>query len=75
MPIYEYICKDCNHQFDTLRSMSDADKPTPCHKCNGEHTTRQLSVFFAQSGSRNIAMDSRNGGCASCTSSSCATCR
>ena len=24
MPVYEYVCKDCGHKFDALRSMKEA---------------------------------------------------
>jgi putative FmdB family regulatory protein len=72
MPIYEYICKDCGERFETLRAMKDADAPMACQNCNSQHTSRMLSVFFAQSGGRVVA--GGNGGCAGCSSSSCASC-
>ncbi len=33
MPIYEYVCKTCDHHFKSLRSMKDADSPITCRKC------------------------------------------
>ena len=32
MPIYEYICNDCGHEFDTLQKMS-ADPLVDCPVC------------------------------------------
>lgn len=32
MPIYEYRCEECRHQFDTLQKMS-ADPLTECPAC------------------------------------------
>src|SRR3989304_9773978 len=64
MPIYEYVCLDCHKQFNELRPMSDADAPIACLDCEGEHTSRTISVFFAQSGGRVVAGGSS--GCASC---------
>src|SRR3990172_360068 len=52
MPIYEYVCLDCREQFDALRPMGDADAPIACVECESEHTSRTISVFFAQSGGR-----------------------
>ena len=72
MPIYEYICLDCGEQFEIIRSMKDADAPLKCDFCDGDHTSRMLSLFNAQSGGRVVA--GGNSGCASCSSSSCATC-
>jgi putative FmdB family regulatory protein len=73
MPIYEYICLDCKQRFEVLRPMKDADEPILCAACQGEHTSRLLSVFFASSGGKVVAGGAS--GCASCSSSNCATCR
>ncbi len=73
MPIYEYTCLDCGKHFESLRSMKDADAPIHCQGCDSEHTARQVSVFFAQSGGRIVA-GSDNGGCAGCAGGSCASC-
>jgi len=72
MPIYEYICLDCKERFEALRSMKDADTPISCTSCASEHTSRLLSLFVATSGGRVVA--GAASGCASCSSSSCATC-
>jgi putative FmdB family regulatory protein len=72
MPIYEYYCQDCRAEFEALRSIKDADALIRCKKCNGEHTSRKISVFFAQSGGQVIA--GGNGGCSTCSSGSCSTC-
>lgn len=73
MPLYEYQCKDCGHRFDALRSIKDADQPIVCKQCESEHTERQISVFFAQSGGRVVA-GSNGGGCAGCAGGSCSSC-
>lgn len=42
MPIYEYRCEPCRHEFETLiRSSSDAAE---CPKCRGREVTRLFSV-------------------------------
>jgi putative FmdB family regulatory protein len=72
MPIYEYVCKDCGARFDALRSMKDADASIACKTCQSQQTTRQLSVFFAQSGGRVVA--GASSGCATCSGGTCAGC-
>ena len=72
MAIYEYACLDCGEKFEALRSMNDADMPIACIQCESEHTSRQLAVFFAQSGGRLVA--GGNSACTTCSSNSCATC-
>lgn len=73
MPIYEYICFDCSHQFDVLRLMRDADSPIPCEKCQSHHTSRKLSLFYAHSDGRSLAGTSQ-AGCVGCSANSCAGC-
>lgn len=44
MPIYEYVCKNCDHAFEVL--VSGASKPK-CPKCEGKKLEKQHSVFAA----------------------------
>ncbi|MDZ7831726.1 MAG: zinc ribbon domain-containing protein [Desulfobacterales bacterium] len=43
MPIYEFVCKDCHHEFETLVSISDKDRPQ-CPKCNSGQVKKKLSA-------------------------------
>lgn len=72
MPIYEYICLDCRQRFEALRPMKAADAPIACEFCQGQQTSRLLSVFFASSSGKVVAGGSS--GCASCSSGACASC-
>ena len=75
MPVYEYFCSDCHTKFDTLRSMSRADEAIACETCGSPHTARVLSMFAFKGGDGAAVMrTSGGGGCASCSSGSCATC-
>lgn len=42
MPIFEFICQDCEHQFEALVFGSDKAE---CPKCHGKTLAPQLSVF------------------------------
>ena len=42
MPIYEYICKECNHQFEALVY---GKEKAECPKCHTRKLAPQLSVF------------------------------
>jgi putative FmdB family regulatory protein len=41
MPIYEYACRDCGHQFECL--VRGDEKPL-CPSCGQSRLTKQLSV-------------------------------
>jgi len=73
MPIYEYICLDCDTSFEILRPMREADAPIQCKTCQSEHTLRKISVFAAHSGGKVITGNS-GGGCAGCSGGSCSSC-
>ena len=48
MPIYEYLCKDCETVFETfVSSISDADK-VECKKCGKKNVEKQLSSFSSR---------------------------
>ena len=42
MPIFEYICQECNHEFEALVFGRDKAK---CPKCESKKLSPQLSVF------------------------------
>ena len=42
MPIFEYICKECDHQFEALVY---GRQKAECPKCHGIKLAPQLSVF------------------------------
>lgn len=78
MPIYEYRCADCQTTFEKLRPMSQADAPVECVCCGSPHTSRAISLFAAVSKGSNgetHAVSGTGHSCASCSATSCTTCR
>jgi putative FmdB family regulatory protein len=74
MPLYEYVCKDCNTRFEQLRPVSRMDDPADCPRghARGE---RVLSTFAA------ITKDAAGntstvggGGCGGCAGGNCGGC-
>lgn len=45
MPIYEYCCEDCEHEFEKIVKMSQADLEQVCPECGAAHSRRKLSRF------------------------------
>jgi putative FmdB family regulatory protein len=68
MPIYEFACQDCGHEFEKIQSFSDSSTPA-CPNCQGLHVQRRLSapaIHFKGSGwyitdSKNAAKKSVTG--------------
>ena len=42
MPLYEYICTECGHEFDRIQSFS-ANPIRVCEKCGQESVKKKLS--------------------------------
>ncbi len=62
MPIFEYVCKECEHQFEAL--VYGREK-AQCPKCHSKKLEPQLSVFaVAAKGSSNST--SAAGACGTC---------
>lgn len=43
MPIYDFACAACGHQFERLQKLSDAD-PTICPSCGAASVSRQVTA-------------------------------
>lgn len=56
MPIYEFICLDCNHIFSELRRMGDTEN-AQCPKCKSTNTKKKFSTF-----ANNVSCSSSGGG-------------
>jgi putative FmdB family regulatory protein len=64
MPIFEYVCRECEHRFEKIVY---ADAKPECPECRSRKLEKQLSVFAAATGgSRSGAVDSGPAPCGSC---------
>lgn len=61
MPLFEYACQDCAHEFETLVRASETPE---CPSCHGTTLQRKLSVFAAHT--TNGGTPSRAMGAGSC---------
>ncbi len=71
MPIYEYVCDDCQTRYE--RIVMSACQKIECPKCASKRHTLQLSVFSAgksANGNTSENAASASSGCA-CTPNSC----
>lgn len=44
MPLYEYVCRDCDADFETLVASSRRDESLPCPRCAGHRVARKVSL-------------------------------
>ena len=74
MPIYEYVCPDCDLKFEELRPLSRADEAVSCPRCHKE-ARRVMSAFACFSkGEDGLTSSIGGSSCASCGATSCDTC-
>jgi putative FmdB family regulatory protein len=43
MPIYDFACAACGHQFERLQKLSDVD-PSICPSCGASSVSRQVTA-------------------------------
>jgi putative FmdB family regulatory protein len=48
MPIYEYRCEKCNHEFEELIRNDKQQAELACPQCGHKQVSRKLSVFAAR---------------------------
>jgi putative FmdB family regulatory protein len=66
MPIFEYRCRSCHAQFETI--VLSAREQVACPKCQSNAVEKQLSVFSAPASAKEAG--AVGGGCA-CTPQTC----
>ena len=61
MPIYEFVCMECEHHFEELLRLNEADPD--CPDCGSPKARRQLSVFAAHGAAEQPSFGGAAGGC------------
>ena len=72
MPLYDYRCKDCGHEFEAQQAFTD-DALTECPSCGGALKKKFGSVGIAFKGSGFYKNDARGSSSSSSTTSSSST--
>lgn len=62
MPIFEYICQECDHHFEAIVM---GNKKAVCPKCESKRLSQQLSSF-AVGGEKSAESISSGGACGTC---------
>ncbi|MGB6198495.1 MAG: zinc ribbon domain-containing protein [Candidatus Acidiferrales bacterium] len=70
MPIYEYICEECNERFEhlALHTADHTEKAAACPRCGSRRHSLQFSVFAPAAGSNGKSASSAS---TSASASSC----
>ena len=63
MPIFEYICKECDHEFEAIVYGS---QKASCPKCQSRKLAPQLSVFAVSAKGASSSTAASAGPCDSC---------
>jgi putative FmdB family regulatory protein len=63
MPIYEYICNDCETTFEVLFTTASSQDEVECSKCKSKNVKKVLSAGTIRSGSGPLFPQAQTGGC------------
>lgn len=72
MPIYEFKCNKCGSHFEVLASIG-GEKGVSCQKCGSKNIIKLISSFGIGGGSSKLK--SASDGCATCSATSCDSCK
>ena len=61
MPLYEYVCRDCQERFE--RYLRSWNEDVRCPACRGERVEKQLSTFAFAGFEPRTATVGGGGGC------------
>lgn len=45
MPLYEYVCNECDHRFEILQSLGAGSDGVVCPDCGEAEVEKQFSTF------------------------------
>lgn len=65
MPLYEYHCNECDHEFEKLVRFSEANLSPTCPVCQSQNTQKKISTVASFSSSVGGGSPSAGGGCGS----------
>ena len=71
MPLYDYLCDNCNTKFEMRRAMSESDSLAACPECESDRVERQVSRVFTVT--RVESQSAMSSGCGCGGSCGCAT--
>jgi len=69
MPIYEYVCEECNERFEKI--VINRQQEISCPKCASKKATIQLSVFATAGGGTSSPSGGFSGGGGGCCGGGC----
>ena len=64
MPLFDYVCKSCDHPFETL--LQGSEKPV-CPSCGSRQLAKQLSAFAVVSNVGSAPACKTGAPCSSCS--------
>jgi putative FmdB family regulatory protein len=71
MPIYEFICDDCQKKFERLVRVG---AQPPCPHCDSVNVRKLMSGFAFRSKGADGTVTASSSNCSTCSRSSCAGC-
>lgn len=74
MPLYEFICNKCQHQFEALIRKSADEQELVCPKCDCKKVTKTFSTFATGGREKGPRGAPATSACGSCSGGTCATC-
>ena len=66
MPIYTYMCKNCNEKFELLVGMTYEKTELKCKQCGSKNIERTFEAFSVGKGNSSAGSSCPTGTCPTC---------
>jgi putative FmdB family regulatory protein len=63
MPLYEYRCQKCGHEFEKMVRFSEASLSPVCPNCSSQETGKKISLFATHGGATATVSASSSSSC------------
>jgi len=52
MPVYDYVCNDCQKTFELVLSLKEHDTEIKCPKCGSKNVEQEVTAFYTVTGKK-----------------------
>ena len=52
MPVYDYVCHDCQETFELILTLTEHEKDAKCPNCGSKNVEQEATAFYAVTGKK-----------------------
>jgi putative FmdB family regulatory protein len=52
MPVYDYVCHDCQETFELIHTLKEHEADAKCPKCGSKNVEQEATAFYTVTGKK-----------------------